>query len=646
MSVTPAATPAIKRSRSDLEAATSSSPQQAGRTPKRPRVQFKSENTVHTLRGWDDTKTQSLIKEEVKRAFERQRMGDGTAVTSLGALLQWRARSNEALPSKVLKRYLLALTNLSRNVGRSNPDFIKSISKIQWLGRDEDFVRVYQTLLTSLISTYGGYSLQIITDLVSEFRDLRRRDGRLPNEPRISKAHMQDRLHACIIHLMNRVPACVGQIQAAIKKEFPFGNDLFDDHMDYVSNILRVTTYAPHMLSEIIAVIFDKTASLDSALECDIDDFDVELYNTTTEDLTEQIRHILASRTVTEEEAQETPEEDEDADFDSDEEEEERTPRFETEEETKRWKKKQEIAKLESMMVTLLNHWQPYFDASRYSIRERIRHFEGLFDIFARKVLTMQGSRFVQFVLLHFAQSAPELSERFVELLTEIAVDRAEDAIKRQAASAYLASFIARGARVSRDLVRSTFEAVADELDKLRKTHELNDRLSPDLNRFGPYYTSFQCLMYIFCYRWRDLVEEEVDEENFDVHDLKWDNKYIEPFRRNVTCRLNPLKVCSPTLVQRFALVMQQLQLLFLQDIIELNKRIRLTRSQTSALGGFSIINESERNSKNLGEAHFQLKPEFPFDAYKLPLTKGVFKPEYNEFRYVPGFEPVEEDDE
>ena len=649
MSITPAATPALKRSRSDLEAASTSSPQQGQPTPKRPRVQFKSENTVHTLPGWDDTKTPSLIKEEVKRALEKQIAGDKSALPSLGETLVPKEKNAPRLSSKVLKRYMLAITSLTSLVGRTGAagkDFVQVILQIKWLGRDDEFVRIYQSLLSNLISMYGGYTTVVFQQLVTDFADLEPRHGRMTDEARVPMAKMLDRLHSCIQHLIQRIPACTHELKNCLSSEFPHTGDLLTAHLNYTKNMLRVATYAPYLLSDIIATLFDKVRRIDAELRLDIEAYDVELYNSTGEDLAEQISLIIAQ-----EHAKNEAQEEEEGDFSESDDDVPPDPleQFDLDgDELGKYNyiNKQLIAKLDALMITLFNHFQPHFDPSRASIAERLRSFDNLFELFSRQQLRGEGGRHVQFVLFYYAQTAPELSERFVKLLNDILTDPNADTMQRRSASAYVASFIARGAHIPRDLVRSTFETVAYEMEKLRKSHELNERIGPDLNRFAAYYTSFQCLMYIFCFRWRDLVEDEVDEDNFDAHDLKFDSKYIEPFRRNVACRLNPLKVCATSIVLQFRDVTRQLEVLYVDHIIEQNKRIRLTRSMAMAVGSFSIIGETERNSKNLGESHFQLSGYFPFDGYRLPLTKALVEAQYNEYRSVPGFEPVDDEEE
>jgi RNA polymerase I-specific transcription initiation factor RRN3 len=235
-----------------------------------------------------------------------------------------------------------------------------------------------------------------------------------------------------------------------------------------------------------------------------------------------------------------------------------------------------------------------------------------------------------------------------VQALIAVLVDRDADKMVKRSASAYLASFIARGGHVTRSLVEYTFYTLGKEMDRLRIMHEKNESCSPDVNRFGTYYTVFQCLMYIFCFRWRDLLAQQLEDDHFEVEELTWSRDVVDTYRRNIHSRLNPLKVCAEAIVNQFAVIVRQLQIIFLEPKLEQNKRIRLTRSMFSVSGGFSILAEKENAMSNkVGEQQYQLDAYFPFDPYNLPLSKRWIEGEYNVWRPVPGtgFDEQEESD-
>lgn len=158
--------PVLKRSSSDIEGDAVT----ASQSPlKRPKVQFSSDNKIFTLKSWDDDKTLSLVREEVKRALERHMVGESTLYDGLREVLTTKPTAAEAPSSTLLKRYVIAITGLCGIMGRKGTALVKSITEMHWLGRDEEFVLLYRRLLANAVSTYGGYAHDVLESLVDRF---------------------------------------------------------------------------------------------------------------------------------------------------------------------------------------------------------------------------------------------------------------------------------------------------------------------------------------------------------------------------------------------------------------------------------------------------------------------------------------------
>jgi RNA polymerase I-specific transcription initiation factor RRN3 len=631
---TPDVKPVLKRSLSDLEADTKTS--LSSQSPaKRPKVQFSSENKIFTLKKWDEEKTLSLVREEVRRALEKHVAGEHTLFDGLRETLTTKPSAPEAPSATLLKRYVIAITGLCGVIGRRGSALVKSIIEMHWLGRDEEFVRLYQRLLANLISTYGGYSHEILESLVDRFTTLRQSAGRLPNETIVRRPELLERIHGTIEHILDKVPSSINELQMVLRQSFPHTVDTLQEHMDYVNNILRVARYAKSIKADIVAIIFDKVTIMDTNMQQDILDLEDELQELLEQDLSHEISLLIDKDNDDENDAELSDSDDESV-----------VDEIEDSEQKRLHMMKQQVAKLDGMMELLFKHFEPSF--SKTSINEQSSSLDQLFGMFARMILPTNKTRFVQFLLFHYAQSSEQLAEQFVQSLIAVLKDRDANKMIKRSASAYLASFIARGAQVTRNLVEWTFYTLGGELDRLRDLHEKNPGCGPDVNRFGTYYTIFQCLMYIFCFRWRDLVAKEVEEDQFDVPELTWSRDVIDTYRRHISSKLNPLKVCAQAIVKQFAIVVRQLEVLFLEPKLEQNKRIRLTRSMFSVSGSFSILAGKENSlSSKVGEEQYQLDAYFPFDPYTLPLSKRWVEGEYNAWRAVPGFEvdEVEDDD-
>lgn len=81
-----------------------------------------------------------------------------------------------------------------------------------------------------------------------------------------------------------------------------------------------------------------------------------------------------------------------------------------------------------------------------------------------------------------------------------------------------------------------------------------------------------------------------------------------------ISCKLNPLKVCQPSIVQSFATVTRNYQLAYCYTIIERNNRMHIP------VLGYNP------------ECLLQQLEFFPFDPYLLPLSRPAVTPNYYDF--------------
>lgn len=464
---------------------------------------------------------------------------------------------------------------------------------------------------------------------------VRASSGRVPDLQVVTRKEMLDRLHATTNHILYKVPSAVGTLKSVIQENFPHSSDTLKEHVDFVTNILQLTSYAPYLKADIIALIIERLAKVDVQTQVDIEELE--------EDLQEELEDTLFKEVST---LVENEEDGAAAGDVSDSDDESVLEEFDDPAHKRLKELKDEVAKMDAMMDLLFAHYQPIF--SKASIFDQEAALDQIIAMFTRTILPTYRSRHIQFLLFHFAQASEHLSERFVQALVSIILERNQPTMYKRSAAAYLASFIARGARVNRDLVQSIFNVLSKELNRLRNTHEQNHNCGPDLQRFGVYYTIFQALLYIFCFRWRDLLADELEDDNFDVEELqgRWPRVVVDTYSRNIASKMNPLKVCAPAIVNQFAVVSRQLQVLYINDKILMNKRIRLTGSTFGGSDGIAL-RESALTAKT-GESVFQLDAYFPFDPYLLPVSKRWLNEEYNSWKPVPGmgFENQESDSE
>jgi RNA polymerase I-specific transcription initiation factor RRN3 len=156
-----------------------------------------------------------------------------------------------------------------------------------------------------------------------------------------------------------------------------------------------------------------------------------------------------------------------------------------------------------------------------------------------------------------------------------------------------------------------------------------------------------QALLYIFCFRWRDLIAssdilEEDDPAAFLGQDLNWTPGIKETLSRTIYSKLNPLKICSPPIVAEFAKIAHHLRFMYVYPLLETNKRIRLSQFTSSQANG--ALRDTGNGGNN--ESWHQLDAYFPFDPYQLPISKRWIENDYVQWKGIPGLNQNEDEDD
>ena len=141
------------------------------------------------------------------------------------------------------------------------------------------------------------------------------------------------------------------------------------------------------------------------------------------------------------------------------------------------------------------------------------------------------------------------------------------------------------------DWIHGYISAREDQPNSKRRGH--GDYMYVDIRAHGPFYAACQSALYIFAFR---SVQTRRDVSYFALfifpsfpllkfctrHEEFVSNESLLRFLRGlnlstvVTSRLNPLRVCLPSVVANFAAVARKYQLVYCDAIIERNARINL----------------------------------------------------------------------
>lgn len=608
---------------------------------KRQRVEFNMNLEIHEL----GTRSVEEVKKEIQEALDGHARGDDEEYDILKETLSGKQRyydddeedeePDPSLPEKrrqELKAYMVALASFVPHLGRSANGLIKEVLKCQWLGRDEQFVRVYTQFLAALVSAQGSYLEQVLLSLVDKFVDTRPSAWAVPCFVPVNKERMQDRLHLAIQYLLRIFPAAHPVLGRIVAKKYPFDEESSRVHLEYVNNLLRLRSYAPRLKTDIMDLIISHLVQIDVRMQTDLDDLD--------DNLTAMVALALkSSQAAAELQGDEDDLDDSDAESVASEEDEE--DNF-----AKVKAVKENIEKMDSIMNTLFRLNAPqYADPSS---DEAFMAFNDLMSEFSQIILPTYKSRHTQFLVFHIAQKSERLMDAFCGTCINIAFESQRPLVLRQAACAYLASFVARGAHVPGHIVRTIFDVLGHHLDNMRATYEASCR-GPDVRRYAAFYSLTQALMYIFCFRWRDLVlsvPEDVDRDDPSSYldqEIEWEADVKDILRRNIYSRLNPLKVCSPGIVDQFALLAHRFRFMYIYPLIEANKRLRLSQFVSTAYSNGGALRESGLDSSD--ESWQRLDSFFPFDPYQLPTSKHWVDPDYLPWQDIRGLHPDDSDE-
>ena len=431
------------------------------------------------------------------------------------------------------------------------------------------------------------------------------------------------RVHKTLQYLLQLIPSAGRILSSAITTAFPHQTDSRRSHVIYVQNLLKLIEYSPELRGEVLALITERLVKIDVQVQVDLEDL--------ADDVGEGLVHqIPPARPDLMDDIEESDMSDEEEELDEDEE----------DEEAQRAKEiTKNVEKMDAVLDILFSHYgQSFADTS---IEEQVGSINILLSQFVNTVLPTHRSRHTQFLLFHFAQRSSEYIDTFVGTCVQMTFDKGQPAIVRQASAAYLASFVARGMHVPSSIVRDVFDYIGVELARLRREYEPRCR-GPDMRRYSSFYVLVQALLYIFCFRWRDL--ESSPDDDFEDDDLntpygqehQWILGVKETLSQNVFSKLNPLKVCSTAIVTEFARISNHLSIVYVYHLLETNKRVRVL--QTAGIG-YGQPNRETALSARKDEDSQHLEAYFPFDPYHLPKSKRWIEGDYREWSGIPGLD-------
>ena len=607
---------------------------------KRSRVTFNSDVEVVSPDDEEDVDP-FFAREDVRRAIQRHLVGDDEAYERVRAIFT-KPYTNAAAPStRVVRVYLQALlTNIS-SLDKSCNALVNAVLFTEWVGRDENFFSLYGRFVGNLAAAQSGYVVRILSSLVDLLGLQKTR--RVPDCKTVRSLLIYDRVMQVIQHVIELLPAASNALVIVAQKKLSYDFPNPQERMQYMQNFMRMIGYIPEMSSDILAIVCSEVVKLDVSVQVDLEDEDEDISDELLQDLSSSQTLITETANLSLKLADKLDDDDDKSTSDESDLDDELDLNAEA-----RHRKRitDNVRQVDALMDMLFRYYDEQFSSNSLEIRDQtteliINHFHNI-------ILPTYRSRHSQFIVFHFAQLTPITVDHFVTSCISTLTDKHLSPILRQSAAAYLAGFVGRGAHVSANVVKDSFTLLCDELNILRRGHEPNCR-GPDLRRYSTFYAIMQAIMYMFCFRWRDLaitnseMDDDISDDEDEVERYHFSDSIRDTLSSAIHSPMNPLRVCTSGIVEQFAKIAHHLHFLYLFTKIEANKHVRLTASRTAIAD--LTLNQPDRDLSWIGE-NGMMEGYFPYDPYQLPVSRKWLEGDYLDWRGVPEEEGDDSDSE
>lgn len=483
----------------------------------------------------DSESTQNTVHTYIVNALETRGKGHGTPYEDLRRQFSCDPMSEGAPSSVQLKLLLLSLIHVASKLDSKHHDLIKDVLKTYWVKRDDEFVSVYIQFLGTIASAHSGYIPLIIQMLVQSITlDLDSEESF--SEILITTNLIYDRIHLALKYILDLVPVSYTFLFSILVTEFPHKSYKTSHQVTYLKNLLRILEYAPVVSGQVLALIIDKIIQIDVEIQIELDDLDEEvdevvgiMTNETGSNHQDKFSSFCEDDNInTENDDNDEPKDLSENQF-----------YYQAIEHIRDM-----VNKLDCMLTALFDYLATIFTQSKESDCKSGSlmdiTFEHLLHAFDSVILHTFRSRYTQFVLFWASQTNEKYINMFLGLVLERTLDISRSPVSRSISCAYVASFVARATHLSRDMARNTVNTLCRWMNLFLDDWENTDDSSNIfLKKFGTFYSVVQSILYIFCFRWRDLANDDPQE-----HSSPW-LKSLFVLQRAIASRLNPLMVLS-----------------------------------------------------------------------------------------------------
>lgn len=454
----------------------------------------------------------------------------------------------------------------------------------------------------------------------------------VPESTKVTRTVSFDRHHEALKCVLRLIPTGANSLFVSLVRYMPHKRFNSAEQAAYIKNILLVSDYVPVLRKQILGLVIDQMVQIDAQIQIELDeveeDVEFEVYNMNFDEDYDTEDSELDSGD--EDDALDMSDDDDSLDTDIS----GRADRKDTIQQIQYM-----VRKLDAMMNLTFHYCSKYM--SDADIQNEI--FHALVDIFDRAILKTLKSRYTQFLIFFFCSLNNVYSDYFLEHLLHHITDPMKPNVTRVAAASYIQSYVARAKFLDPNTIQRVILSLSSWCDTYVNQNE-SQVVNLDVTKHDVFYAVVQAIMYIFCFRWRDMVIDndlEIEEEGEDDmyaeehrHLTRPDTGFgsgasrtwcvgLRNLPRLVMSRFNPLKLCSPAVVRQFAKIARSTHFMYVYPILEKNREIFVP-----GLGNANLLHT--------------VQTFFPFDPYKLESSRTFVEKIY--FEWIADDEEDDED--
>ncbi|KAG9294473.1 hypothetical protein G9A89_001978 [Geosiphon pyriformis] len=586
-----------------------------------------------------------IVRIYIFNALKKKKQGDSVDYEHIIHQLKAPPNSSDALPPQ---RLLFWIMGFSQNTSLMNISFrplVKAIIDMDWITHDENILRKFLGFLRSLICAHSCYAMEALKMTIRKFT--RDNTAFVNTEPDFGTAHDKDifstNLHRIVKVLINATESWGSSVFPIVEREFPHMQDSRLALVNYIKNLLLMIGYATDLRSKVLQLIIERILLIDTEIqgsieeaeeaEDEIEAFDLRLYFNNCKPeagvITNKVPKGISSDIEMSDDKSDMDMNEVSSDFELESEE------SDLDDNTGGVVKidaRDMMEKLDCCMKLLFDYLYYGDKIPMSKATDTNDAFQDLMRIFSTTILPTFKSRYTQFLLFWHISLNESFLETFIATLFSNLLNEDCPQGEKISSALYIGSLVARAKFIEERTVRSCVKMLVT-IGRQEIVLVQHDVYGSDPDKYGVFYSIAQALMYIFCFRWKDLVAKENKEFNQDqnggfknivqdhIGHLKWCSE-IEGFEDLITSPLEPLKVCAPDIVKQFVRLSGILRFSYCYSLLSKGKR---------------CIMPNRVAGDEQGEAPMRLDQFtfFPFDPFRLKTSQCYLNGLYREWEEV-----------